>query len=273
VRADLQAAGIGQVVAVQAIASRAETRELLELAARDPLIGGVVGWLDLARPDAAGQLRAAQAGPGGAALVGARHQLQTEPDPGWLDRPLVRAGLRALAAAGLTWDLVISPGQLPLVTGVAAALPEVRFVLDHAGKPPIASGDLAAWAADLARLAVLPNVAVKLSGLVTEADWAAWRPADLRPAFDRALGLFGPGRAMFGSDWPVCLLAASYARVADAIGPVLDGLTAADRRAVLGGAARAWYQLPAAGAGPPAHRAVPPARELAEDGPRPKTRR
>jgi L-fuconolactonase len=143
VRADLRAAGVGQVVAVQASASREETRDLLALAARDPLIGGVVGWLDLTRPDVAAQIRAAQAGPGGAALVGARHQLQTEPDPRRIDRPAVRAGLRALAAAGLTWDLVISPGQLPLVTAAAAALPEVRFVLDHAGKPPI-SGSRAA---------------------------------------------------------------------------------------------------------------------------------
>ena len=135
------------------------------------------------------------------------------------------------------------------------ALPEVRFVLDHAGKPPIASGEpgagdtppwtgaMAAWAADLRALAARPNVAVKLSGLVTEADWAAWTPAQLRPVMDHVLAQFGPDRTMFGSDWPVCLLAASYAEVVAAAAPVLDGLTAAERAAVRCGTARAWYRL------------------------------
>ena len=145
VAADLHAAGQDGVIVVHTVASFDETRELLALAAAQPLVAGVVGWADLAGPGAAGQLRAAQAGPGGHALVGVRHQLQEEPDQEWLARPQVRAGLRAVAAAGLAYDLVISPHQLPLVTATVTALPEVRFVLDHAGKPPIASGDLAAW--------------------------------------------------------------------------------------------------------------------------------
>ena len=118
-----------------------------------------------------------------------RHQLQVEPDPRYLARPGVRDGLTAVADAGLAYDVVVSPWQLPLVTETAAALPGVRFVLDHAGKPPIASGDLRAWRADLARLAELPNVAVKLSGLVTEADWATWTPADLAPGHRPRAGL------------------------------------------------------------------------------------
>jgi L-fuconolactonase len=250
---DLRAAGQDGVIVVQTVASAAETRELLALAAAQPLIAGVVGWADLSRPDAAGQLRAAQAGPGGQALVAVRHQLQEEPDKGWLARPQVRDGLRAVAAAGLAYDLVISPHQLPLVTETVAALPEVRFVLDHAGKPPIATGDMgtgdmgtgdmAAWAADLRALAARPNVAVKLSGLVTEADWDSWTPQQLGPVMEYVLAQFGPDRTMFGSDWPVCLLAASYAEVAGAAALVLDGLTAAERAAVRGGTARAWYRL------------------------------
>jgi len=256
VAADLRTAGQHGVVVVQTVASAAETRELLALAAAQPLIAGVVGWVDLSRPDVAGQLHAARSGPGGQALVAVRHQLQEEPDPGWLARPRVRDGLRAVAAAGLAYDVVISPHQLPLVTGTVAALPEVRFVLDHAGKPPIASGDLSAWAADLRALATWPNVVVKLSGLVTEADWASWTPAQLRPVMDHVLDRFGPDRTMFGSDWPVCLLAASYAEVVAAATPVLDGLTAAERAAVRGGTARAWYRLDEhgpAGYGPAGH--------------------
>ena len=259
VAADLRAAGQAGVIVVQTVASAAETRELLALAAAQPLVAGVVGWADLSRPGAADRLRAFQAGPGGQALVGVRHQLQEEPDKGWLARPQVRDGLRAVAAAGLAYDLVISPGQLPLAADTVTALPEVRFVLDHAGKPPIASGGpgpgllatgrMAAWAADLRALAARPNVAVKLSGLVTEADWDSWTPAQLEPVMQHVLAQFGPDRTMFGSDWPVCLLAGSYAEVAAAAAPVLDRLTAAERAAVRGGTARTWYRLDGRGLG------------------------
>ena len=257
VAADLRAAGQHGVIVVQTVASAAETRELLALAAAQPLVAGVVGWADLARPDVAEQLEAARSRPGGQALVAVRHQLQEEPDPGWLARPQVRDGLRAVAAAGLAYDLVISPHQLPLVTETVAALPEVRFVLDHAGKPPIGAsqltagelatgdrhgGDMAVWAADLRALAARPNVAVKLSGLVTEADWDSWTPGQLRPVMEYVLDRFGPARTMVGSDWPVCLLAASYAEVVAAVTPVLDGLSPAERADVHGGTARAWYR-------------------------------
>ena len=153
----------------------------------------MVGWADLSRPDTADQLRAAQGSPGGPALVAVRHQLQEEPDQQWLARPQVRAGLRAVAAAGLAYDLVISPHQLPLVTETVAALPEVRFVLDHAGKPAIASGDLSAWTADLRALAARPNVAVKLSGLVTEADWDSWTPGAAAAGHGVRAGAVRPG--------------------------------------------------------------------------------
>jgi L-fuconolactonase len=148
-----------------------------------------------------------------------------------------------VAEAGLAYDIVVSPWQLPLVTETAAALPGVRFVLDHAGKPPVASGDLRAWQADLARLAELPNVAVKLSGLVTETDWATWTQTDLAPVIDHVLACFDAGRTMAGSDWPVCLLVAGYGAVQATLDSPLGRLDAAGRAAVLGGSAARWYRV------------------------------
>jgi L-fuconolactonase len=176
--------------------------------------------------------------------VGARHQLQVEPDPEWLGRASVRRGLATLAAAGLAYDVVVSPEQLALVTRVARQLDEVRFVLDHAGKPPIAAGRLDDWSADVAGLAALGNVSVKLSGLVTEASLDGWAVADLRPASDRVLEAFGPARVMFGSDWPVCLLAgASYDAVVATTEELVAGLSAVERDAVWGGTAADVYGL------------------------------
>jgi L-fuconolactonase len=243
VEPDLADAGFDATVVVHTVASFEETLELLALAADRPRIAGVVGWFDLCSPDLAGDLGRARRAPGGEFLVGARHQLQVEPDPRWLSRPEVRDGLRTLAAHGLTYDLVVSAHQLPLVVDTVRALPEVRFVLDHAGKPPIAGGALADWRRDLAQLSRSANVAVKLSGLVTEADWAHWTVEQLRPVATAVLEDFGPRRAMFGSDWPVCLLAASYPEVVTATGELLAGLDEAGRRDVWGATARHWYGL------------------------------
>lgn len=235
--------GVDAAVVVQAGDTIAETRDLLALADTTPRLAGVVGWVDLDGPDVGAALAELRAARGGGKLVAVRHQLQVEPDPGYLARPGVRDGLAAVARAGLAYDVVISPWQLPLATETAAALPEVRFILDHAGKPPIASGDLRAWRKDLARLAELPNVAVKLSGLVTEADAAAWTQADLAPVIDHALACFGAERAMAGSDWPVCLLAADYGAVRATLDQALGQLDRAGRAAVLGGSAARWYRV------------------------------
>jgi L-fuconolactonase len=232
--------GLDAAVVVQAGDTTGETLDLLALAATTPRLAGVVGWVDLDGPDVRRSLAALRAAPGGGKLVAVRHQLQVEADPRYLARPGVRNGLTAVA--GLAFDVVVSPWQLPLATETAAALPDARFVLDHAGKPPIASGDLRAWRADLARLAELPNVAVKVSGLVTEADWATWTQADLSPVFDHVLACFGAERTMAGSDWPVCLLAADYAAVQATLDPALGRLDAAGRAAVLGGSAAHWYR-------------------------------
>lgn len=239
----LNAHGVHGAVVVQAGDTTRETIDLLALAAASPALAGVVGWVDLAGADVPGAVAALRAGPGGDRLVAVRHQLQVEPDSRYLARPAVRDGLAAVSEAGLAYDVVISPWQLPLVTETAAALPGVRFVLDHAAKPPIASGDLRDWRADLTRLAALPNVAVKLSGLVTEASPAGWTQEDLTPVIDHVLDCFGPGRIMAGSDWPVCLLAADYAAVRSTLAPALAGMEEDERAAVLGGTAAHWYRI------------------------------
>jgi L-fuconolactonase len=240
----LRAQGVDGTVVVHTVASLAETHELLALAAREPLVAGVVGWFDLADPALDDVLAAALALPGGRRLVGARHQLQVEPDAQWLTRPDVARGLTRLAQRGLAYDLVVSPEQLPMIASVVARLPEVRFVLDHAGKPPIASGDLEDWARDVRVLAAHDNVAVKLSGLVTEASWTDWHPDDLRPVVETVLDAWGADRTMLGSDWPVCLLAeADYARVAETHDLLLAGLGVDERDAVRGGTARHVYGL------------------------------
>jgi L-fuconolactonase len=238
----LRAYGVAGAIVVQAGDTDAETLDLLALAADHPAIAGVVGWADLDRADVGAQLDRLRAAPGGSALVGIRHQLQVEPDPLWLRRPAVRDGLAAVGAAGLVFDFVISPSQLPLVTETVAAVPGVRYVLDHAGKPPIEDGDLGGWRTDLSGLAAHPQVAVKLSGLVTEAKWDGWTAADLAPVISHVAAVFGPQRIMAGSDWPVCLLAADYPAVQQTLTPLLESLDDAGRAAVLGGTALAWYR-------------------------------
>ncbi|MCW2884239.1 MAG: amidohydrolase [Streptosporangiaceae bacterium] len=237
------AAGIGRTVVVQTLAVAAETPELLELAASAPSLAGVVGWIDLTDPAAPDTLAALRGGLGGDRLVGVRHLVQAEDDPGWLCRPDVRRGIAAVGAAGLAYDLLTLPAQLPAAIGTARALPEVTFVLDHLSKPPIASGALEPWATLVRELAGLPNVYCKLSGMVTEADWAAWDVTSLRPYAETVLEAFGPERVMFGSDWPVCLLAAGYAEVVAAAEEVCAGLSGAERDAVFGGTATRAYRL------------------------------
>jgi L-fuconolactonase len=237
------AAGIEATVLVQTVAEAAETPELLAQAEAHPLVGAVVGWTDLSAPSVADDLAALAGGPGGHWLRGIRHQVQGEPDPGWLSRPRVRRGLAAVGAAGLVYELLVLPRQLPAAMETAAALPQVRFVLDHCAKPPIVSGRLEPWATGIRRLAALDNVWCKLSGLVTEADHATWLPADLAPYVEVVLDAFGPYRLAFGSDWPVCLLAAGYAEVVATADRLTAGLAAAEYAAVFGGTAAGVYRL------------------------------
>lgn len=242
----LRNARIDSTVLVQARSSLDETREFLATAARHPFIAGVVGWIDVTGPAVHDELAALRAGPGGDRLVGIRHQVQDEPDPRWLARPDVRRGLGGVASAGLAFDLLVRTHELPAAINAAAALPGLRFVLDHAAKPPIATRVLEPWSSLVHDLARLDNVSCKLSGLVTEAAWATWTPDDLRPYAETVLEAFGPGRVMFGSDWPVCLLAASYERVVDTAEDLTAELTATERARVFGGTATETYGLRAA---------------------------
>ena len=235
--------GVGASVVVQTVTVPGETPELLALAATSDLIAGVVGWADLTAPGLTDRIAELTALPGGDKLVGLRHQVQSEADPQWLTRADVLRGLAAAAGAGLVYDLVITPGQLGAAAQAAAAVPDLLFVLDHLGKPAIASGSAQPWERDLRRLAALPNTACKLSGLVTEADWTRWQVADLRPYAKVALDAFAPGRVMFGSDWPVCTLAASYSEVLQAARDLTWDLSVAEREAIFAGTASRVYRL------------------------------
>jgi L-fuconolactonase len=237
------AAGVDRTVLVQTITVPEETPEFLALAAEHDLIGAVVGWTDLTRPGIADELARLRELPGGQYLKGIRHQVQGEADPEWLLRPDVRRGLAAVADAGLAYDLVVLPHQLPACVRAAAHHDGLTFVLDHLGKPPIASGQLEPWATALRSLAALPNTVCKLSGLVTEADWKTWSTADLLPYADVTLDAFGAHRLMFGSDWPVCTLAATYGQVADVAAELTTALGASERAEVFAGTATRVYDL------------------------------
>lgn len=240
---ELAAAGIDRTILVQTIPSVDETREFLATATTVPFIAAVVGWVDLTDPAVAAAIDGLRAGPGGGMLVGIRHQVHDEPDPEWLLRPDVRRGLAAVEASGATYDLLVRTRELPAALAVAQERPGLRFVIDHLGKPPIRSGAIEPWASLLRPFGDLPNVWCKLSGLVTEADPVAWRVDDLAPFVDVALGIFGPTRLVFGSDWPVCLLTASYADVVAAARELTVGLSSAERGAIFGGAAERAYDL------------------------------
>jgi L-fuconolactonase len=228
-------------VLVQVLADTSETEEFLALAARGNVVAAVVGWADLAGPDVATELARLRGLPGGGQLAGIRHQVQDEPDPGWLDRPEVRRGLRAVGAAGLCYDLLVRPGQLAAALRVAGDLDGVSFVLDHGGKPAIAAGLVEPWARQVAELARRPNVTCKLSGLVTEAA-PEWEPGQIAPYAGWLLDCFGPGRLMFGSDWPVCTLAATYGQVVALARALLGGrLSAGETDAVFSQNAAAVY--------------------------------
>ncbi|HEV2784543.1 MAG TPA: amidohydrolase family protein [Actinophytocola sp.] len=225
---------VSATVLVQTVSSTAETEEFLAAASGSGgLIAGVVGWVDLTAPDI----------PADPLLVGVRHQVEDEPDPEWLLHDDVLRGLRAVGAADLVYDLLVRAPQRPAALEVVRRLPDVRFVLDHAGKPGIATGEGEPWASWITDLAALPNVVCKLSGLVTEATWDAWTADDIRPYAEHVLSAFGADRVMFGSDWPVCELAGSYAEVLKLTHDLLDGASASERAAVLAGTARRTYRL------------------------------
>ncbi|HTG40552.1 MAG TPA: amidohydrolase family protein [Methylomirabilota bacterium] len=240
---ELAAQGISGTVLVQTVSSLEETREFLALAASWEFIWGVVGWVDLTSAAIGDDLDALRDGPGGDRLVGIRHQVHDEADPDWLRRADVRRGLAAVQARGLRYDLLVRARELPAAADTVEAFPDLQFVLDHIAKPRIVDSEDPEWRKGMPALAVLPNVAVKLSGMVTEADWAAWTPADLRPFVDSVVDWFGVERLMFGSDWPVCLLAASYAGVVEGLTQALGVLSTGDEARIFGSNAVQVYGL------------------------------
>ena len=207
--------GVEATVLVQTVSSLDETREFLELAAASQFVRGVVGWVDLTAPSLSKTFASLDDGD---LLVGVRHQVHDEADPDWLLRADVQRGIAAVGEEGLVYDLLVRTRELPAALVTVRQNPQMSFVIDHAAKPHIAGG---AWDSDweraLAKFQDEPNVTCKLSGLVTEADWKSWTPEELEPYVRRVVGWFGRERCMFGSDWPVCLLAASYAKVMESL--------------------------------------------------------
>ena len=229
-------------VLVQTVCVPEETPEFLAIAASSDVVGAVVGWTDLTSAAVGDALAELVDRPDGSWLRGIRHQVQSEPDPEWLCRKDVWHGLAQVGAAGLLYELLTVPHQLPAARRTVAALPQVQFVVDHCSKPAIGS-DPGEWAELVRSLAAHENVTCKLSGLVTEADWKSWSVADLRPYFEVVLDAFGPERLMFGSDWPVCLLAATYDEWLDAARELVSELSPSEQAEIFSGTARRVYGL------------------------------
>lgn len=236
----LRRSGIAKSVVVQAHQSTAETLWLLDLADEHEFIAGIVGWVDLQNPDVENNLQELAMRP---KFRGVRHLVQDERQDDWLTEPEVLRGLNALSKYDLTYDLLVFTRHLPYAQTVVENLPHQRFVIDHLAKPPIATGEIAEWKSALKKIAVLPNVYCKLSGLITEANYESWTVKDLRPYVETALDLFGEKRLMFGSDYPVCLLAASYEKVLETYQSFLINLSETDQNLVLSQNAIDFYKL------------------------------
>jgi L-fuconolactonase len=201
---------VSKTVLVQASNSLAESHWLLNLAGRNQFIAGVVGWVDLMDPQLESTLAQLTSNH---KFKGVRHLVESESNDDWLVQAAVLKGLQTLASHGVPYDLLVHTRHLRRVRTVAERCPGLSLVIDHMAKPPIESGAISEWTRELKAVAAFPNVYCKLSGLVTEANHSAWKVSDLRPFVDCALELFGTNRLLFGSDYPVCLLASSYERV------------------------------------------------------------
>jgi L-fuconolactonase len=225
-------------IAVEARQSLAETRWLLELAERHPFIKGVVGWVDLRSERVEEQLSKFA---NDARFVGVRHVVQDEPDDNFMLRPDFTRGISKLAQFNLTFDILIFPRQLPAAIKLASRFPDLPFVLDHLAKPQIKDGLLSFWRDQIRELAKCPNVMCKLSGMVTEARWDSWKKADFRPYLDAVYDAFSVDRLMFGSDWPVCLLASTYPSVLNIVQESVASLGDAAAQDIFGGNAERFY--------------------------------
>ena len=235
----LDEAGIDATVAVQARQSLEETEWLLELATEHDWITGVVGWVPLVSGDMQATLEKLCQSP---KLRGIRHVLQAEPDE-YFERADFNAGLGKLAKMGLVYDILVVERQLPAAIRFVDRHPDQTFVLDHVAKPRIADGELEPWCTNIRELAHRQNVACKISGMVTEADLNHWTVDQLRSYVDVVLEAFGPSRLLFGSDWPVCAVAASYQRWAIVVRDFIRGLSPDEQGLIMGGNCKSIYRL------------------------------
>ena len=234
---------VDRSVIVQTIPSIEETKEFLAVAAANDFVAGVVGWVDLTDPGIGEILAELKEGRNGKYLVGIRHQVHDEPDPNWIARNDVIRGIKAVGDAELAYDLLTKQRELPACLQTVDANPDIKFVVDHIAKPPIAAGETEPWATRLEELAKRPNVFCKLSGMVTEADWTHWKSEDLSPYVDRVIEWFGEDRVMYGSDWPVCLLAADYTTVKKTLEQILGKTQNEVHAKVFGDNAMKFYNL------------------------------
>jgi L-fuconolactonase len=239
----LKANGIDASIVVQCRSALAETEEFLRIAHATPFVIGVVGWVDLTDASLGDTLDRLRALSGGEKLVGIRHQVHDECDPDWLLRADVQRGLAAVFARDLAYDFLVRTRELPAAIATAKAFPRARFVLDHVAKPPIADGGSTEWSDRIAALAACGNVWCKISGLATEAKWNDWDAARLFPFVEHAANCFGEDRLIFGSDWPVCLLAGSYGEIKNALEACLAKLGPQVREKAFGVNAKAAYRL------------------------------
>ena len=233
--------GVVGTVLVQTIHSFDETRWFCSLANENELIKGVVGWVDLTASDLTDRLD--QLTDDTDKLVGIRHVTHDEPDDNWLLRPDVLSGLDTLQARRIPFDLLLRPRHLKHVPALAARFPDLPMVIDHIAKPLIKDQITDGWQQDIARAAEFPNIYCKLSGMITEADHQNWQPQDLKPYIDHCIDVFGFDRLMYGSDWPVCLLAGTYARMLDALQTCIASHSDAEKKKLLAETAVRYYGL------------------------------
>jgi len=237
---ELQQCRFDGSVAVQARQSLEESHWLLSLADEAPAIKGVVGWVDLRSDRVEESLTLLAKHP---RFVGVRHVVQDEPDDAFMLQPDFLRGISKLKQFKLTYDILIFPKQLPAAIELARKFPEQPFVLDHLGKPCIRDKTISPWREQIIELARNPNVFCKVSGMITEAEWTTWKPDDLKPYLDVAFEAFGVNRLMYGSDWPVCLLAGTYVRMFETIDNYAQQLGADGRALFFGENAARFYGI------------------------------
>jgi len=237
---ELQRHHIDKSILVQTISSLEETKWFLELAEENLFIAGVVGWVDLKNPAVGETLEEIRQDP---KLVGIRHQVHDEPDVNWLLREDVKNGLRELGKRSVPYDLLIRPQHLQTSIDIAKAFPELPLVVDHIAKPTIAKQQWDDWAKGMKLLAECENVFCKLSGMITEADWNNWKPEDIKPYVEYLIEIFGTQRCMFGSDWPICLLAGTYSNVVEALEESTQNLSSSEHSDIWGSTVTRFYKL------------------------------